>query len=874
MMLSLKHVTKHRSRSFFSSILTISNNPSSSTSSSSSSSSYTCLSSPSPCTPLESFSVTRNDIADSFKTWFRTRNHTKDPLLDRIYEILASGDDFAAPLSRLSLPLSESFVLKVLRYGGDHNGDVLSRLKFFDWAGRQPGFHHTRGTFIVIFRILSRAKLMPLVLDFLHAFRKRGFGHRVRFNDTLVVGYAIAGKPEVALNLFGEMRFKGLDLDSYSYHILLNALVEEKCFDAFDAILKQIRLRGYENRFTYVIVVKCLCRRGRLKQAEAYLKGLLGGGKELNGSEVGFLVGALCQSNRFDRAVKLVVELGNSAFVPLENAYGVWIRSLVRRGMLDEALEFYRQKKDSEGYVPDLARYNILICRLLSENRLLQVYDLLVDMYETGIPPDMVTMNAVLCFFCKVGMMDVALELYNSRSQFGLSPDHMAYKYLILTLCWDGNVNEAYSVLRSSVDQGYFPDRLTFSTLASALCRECKIEEMKELLHLALGQNFMPNASTYDKFISALSRAGRVGDVYLFHGELNSVIARVSYVRMIKGFVKLNRGDIAARLLIEMQGKGHKLTRPLCKAVICCLLDMDNPRANVFNLLEVLTHREPHCKIYNCFIDAAVLANKADLAREVIELMQRKGIKPNEDSKILMLKSCLKSGRISDALNLFNNLQCQALVSRKLYNTLIVGLCKANMADIAHEFLFKMIKAGSTPSIECYEELVQQLCSSKRYHEAINIVNVHERMGRRVTSFLGNVLLFHSLVSPKVYDTCVRFIGVKEGTFSGISMLSLIIGVFSGRLRVNYSIEDLEELIGKCFSLDIYTYNLLLRKVSKSDMDQACELFDRMCKRGYEPNWWTYDIMVHGFSKQGRKDEAKRWVKEMCRKGLYPAESD
>lgn len=719
---------------------------------------------------------------------------------------------------------------------------------------------------------------MPLVLDFLHAFRKRVFEHAVRFHDTLVIGYAIAGKPDLALQVLGKMRFQGLDLDGFAYHVLLNALAEENYLNAFDGIVNQIRIRGYENSVTNAIVVKCLCKQGRLDEADDYVNALLGSGKELQGSEVSLLIGALCKSNKFTRAFELIKKFGDSGLVRLEYAYSVCVKGLVRGGRLDEALEFFLQKKDSEGYVPDTARYNTLICRLLRDNRLHEVYDLLMDMNKSCIPPDIVTMNAVMCFFCKVGMVDVALDLYNSRSEFGLSPNQMAHKYLILTLCWDGSVKEAYSVLKNSLGlgRGFFPDEQTFATLANALCRECKIDEMKELICLALGRNITPSPSTYEKFTLAMCRAGRVEDGYLMHGELDSVTATVSYRRMIIGLIKSKRGDIAARLLVEMKEKGHELTRPLCRVVIRCLFEMDNPRIRVFNLLDMLTHGKPHIPIFNCFIDGAGHAKKAELAKEVFDLMRRNNIKPNLSSKVLMLNSYLKSGRFTDAWNFFRSLRCdQGMISRRLYNSMIVGLSKSNKPDMALQFLFEMLNAGLNPSIDSYEVLMQKLCSLKRYHEAINLVNVYMRMGRRLTSFLGNILLYHSLTTPKVYNTCVRSRGAEEGECSGISILIFIIGAFSGRLRVNHSIKDLEELIAICFPPDIYTYNLLLTKATDFDMGQACELFHRIHQKGkgYEPNGWTYDIMVVGFLNHGRKDDAKHWIGEMNRKGFHPKEN-
>lgn len=690
------------------------------------------------------------------------------------------------------------------------------------------------------------------------------------------MGYAVAGKPEVALQLFGKMRFQGLDLDPFGYHVLLNALVEENCVDAFENILKQIQMRGFENEVTHSIMVKSYWNQNRLDEAEAFLRGLVSQGRESNGHAVSVLVDALCKKNMFQEAGKLVDEFQKSGTVPMEQAYGVWIRDLAHAGRLSDALEFLRSKKSLEGYVPEVFRYNVLICRLLRDNRLEELYDLLIDMKEDQICADKVTMNAALSFFCKAGMVDVALELYNSRSEFALSPNSMAYNYLINTLCGNGGIDEAYRVLKDSIDRGYFPGRRTFSILSDALCREGKLDKMKELVLVALERNFMPSTSIYDKFISALCRARRLEDGYLIHGELNrinTVTKKNTYFNLIHGFNKSNRGDIAARLLIEMQEKGHSPTRPLFRAVIRCLLDMENPEQQFLKLLQMqLSRHEPNCQIYNFFIDGAGHVKKPDLARRVFEMMKRSGIEPTLSTDILMLQSYLRSEKIADALNFFSDLRQRRKIARKLYNCMIVGLCKVNKADIALDFMREMRNAGMVPSTICYEYLIELLCSNGKYDMVVNLIDELEKVGRHITSFTGNVLLLHSLKTRELYDTWVRLRELQDDKSSGTSMLGLLIGAFSGCVRVSQNIEDLEQAIEKCFSLDVYTYNMLLRRFSMTDMDLACELFNRMCQKGYEPNAWTYDILVHGFFKHGRKAEAKRWIEEMFRRGFHPTE--
>ncbi|KAK6234664.1 hypothetical protein SCA6_010001 [Theobroma cacao] len=152
--------------------------------------SYSCLiHSPSP-SPNNSSSAhppnpSAKDVVASFKDWLKARNNTA--LLDRIFTILNSHgqvamNDASSRLSHLNLRLSEPFVLQVLSYGhSSSQGDVLSCLKFFDWAGRQPGFHHTRATFHPIFKILSKAKLKSVTLEqFLQDYMAHRYIHKVR----------------------------------------------------------------------------------------------------------------------------------------------------------------------------------------------------------------------------------------------------------------------------------------------------------------------------------------------------------------------------------------------------------------------------------------------------------------------------------------------------------------------------------------------------------------------------------------------------------------------------------------------------------------------------------------------------------------------
>ncbi|KAL8154378.1 hypothetical protein V2J09_012138 [Rumex salicifolius] len=803
------------------------------------------------------------------KAWFLT---AKNPLLDRIFEILSSRDeedvssvrsaDFA--LAKLNLRLSELFVLEVLRYGTD----VLACLKFFDWAGRQRGFQHSRATFHAIFKILSRAKLMPLMLDFLGTFKAHHNVYKARYYDTLVIGYAVAGKPELALELLGRMRFQGLDLDSLPYNVLLNSLVENGFFDIADVVLNQMKIRGHNNDVTDTIVMKSFCKQNQFDKAEEYLRQMISNQPVVNDYIVEVLVDSLCRKNRFEDAERLVNELRGSGCVSMNRAYDVWLKGLVRAGKSEIALGFLQEIKAVEGYTPEVFRYNMLIFQLLKENRLKEVFDLLTDMREDQVVPDKATMNAVMCFFCKAGMVDVALELYNLRFEFGLTPSSMVYNYLVNSLCGYGNIDEAFHILKSAVEQGQFHSKKTFWILADGLCREGKFDKMMDLLVLALEHNFKPNDFLYNKMISALCRDNRVEEGYLLHAELNrlkGVTNDKTYRQMISGFNVKKRGDIAARLLVEMQEKGHEPKRGLVRAVVQSLFSLVNAEWRFFQLLEMqlqMARKERNCYTYNLFIDAAGHMGRPDLARKVFEIMRANGVDPNLDSDILMLQSYLKSESISDAECFFRLVSKRRELKRKLYHTMIVGLCKARRAEHALSIMREANEIGLIPSLNCYEELMYLHCGERQYDKAVQLFNEMEKAGRFLSSYIGNMFLMHSLRSRDLYDAWIHWRDVSRETPSS-AMLGELIATFSSAYSSGCQARHLEEAIQECFPLDVFTYNLLLRRLCVDRINEAIELFFKMCRKGYEPNRWTYEALVRGLVLNGRRSEAMKLLDDM-----------
>lgn len=798
--------------------------------------------------PIVAGDVLVHGLKDWFKRDVQPQSHQ---LIDRIFDILrapsSEGDDraFYLHLSGLRLRLTEKFVLDVLHHT---RNDILSCLKFFDWAARQPGFHHTRATFHAIFKILRSAKLVTLMIDFLdRSVGFEGYRHSLRLCDALVIGYAVAGRTDIALQHFGHLRFRGLDLDYFGYHVLLNALVEEKCFDTVDVIFDQISARGFLCAVTHSILVKKLCKQGQLDKAEAYLRSLLPNDPAACGAGLGILVDALCSKEKFQEATKLLDDIKVVGTVPMEHAYSIWIRALIKAGFLNNTADFLQKMSPLEGCQLEVLRYNSLIFHLLKENNVGSVYDILTEMMVRGVSPNKKTMNAALCFLCKAGFVDEALELYRSRSEIGFAPTAMSYNYLIHTLCADGSVQQAYDVLKGAMDRGHFLGTKTFVILTNALCWKGKADMAKELVIVAAERDLLPKRLGGCKIISALCDVEKVEDALLINELFNrSGVATTfkMFVSLIYGSITSKRGDIAAKLIIKMQEKGYTPTRSLYRNVIQCVCAMESGDKNFFTTLLKfqLSLWEHKVKAYNLFVEGAGFAGKPKLARLVYDMMDGDGITPTLDSNILMLQSYLKNEKIADALHFFHDLREKGETKRILYNVMIIGLCRANRLDDAMQFWEEMKGEGRKPSIDCYEVIIQKLCNEEKFEEAVGLVNEFRKSGRRITSFIGNVLLYNATKSKGVYEAWTRMRDVEE-KIPEMRALGELIGVFSGRIDMAGELKRLDEVIEKCYPLDMYTYNMLLKRVVMDQAEDVFELVERIVRRGYEPNEWTQRIL-------------------------------
>lgn len=358
-----------------------------------------------------------------------------------------------------------------------------------------------------------------------------------------------------------------------------------------------------------------------------------------------------------------------------------------------------------------------------------------------------------------------------------------------------------------------------------------------------------------------------------------------TYTSMIRAFTLLDRVDALPRLVIEMQEMGHVPSRHMYRIVIVSLCKAER-YGDVLGLLSQQLQRrdldERTC--YHYFIDGAAHAEKPDMAREIYNRMVSAGVEPNWESEMLLLQGYLKSNKISDTLNFFEFLRERKELTSKIYNVMIAGLCQAGRPDQAVYFWKEAREKKIIPSLQSYEELALALGSVKDYNTLVKLLDDFRETGRPVSAFLCNVVLMHTLKSrdllrvwfksreeSKEKDSGAEMNELPNNQSAGRLLLGQLIAAFSGGIRTRENLDKVVQEFERYFPVDLYTYNMLLKAFGMGGrMDLARELFNRMYEKGYQPNRWSFDIMVFGFCKEGDKYEAERWMEAMSRNGFLP----
>lgn len=421
-------------------------------------------------------------------------------------------------LKKLTLAgkLDASTVESVLRRSpASTAGDRSTLLRFFVWAGLQPGYRHSAAAYSAACDALQLSRHQETVNLLLDAYRSAAVPVSVRTFRVLLGLCQQAGSGEQALQVLRRMGEFGCRPDTSSFNAVIRLLLGGKKemktkIELLEELLEEMAVAGVQpDMVTCVSMIKALCGVGRLDEARGFVQrmksrgclpnvvvytALLDGAcnsgdlpaamellEEMESGAAGescepnvvtytCLMKCLCEMGRPEEAVGLLDRMGKHGAAANRAAVATLLGGLCRRGTAAAAAEAFAvaERVVREGAVSGEEAYSSLLLCLLREGKVAAAEELAEKMLESGVNPDGAARNLLLREICAARRLLDGLRWVNAMWAKGLTLDADVYSSLLDMAFGEGRLREAVGMVNGMVQRG-IPLRAGSPACAEAL---------------------------------------------------------------------------------------------------------------------------------------------------------------------------------------------------------------------------------------------------------------------------------------------------------------------------------------------------------------------------------------------------------------------
>nr|XP_043630518.1 pentatricopeptide repeat-containing protein At1g63130, mitochondrial-like [Erigeron canadensis] len=389
------------------------------------------------------------------------------------------------------------------------------------------------------------------------------------------------------------------------------------------------------------------------------------------------MIEGLCKiGNHFTAIAVLRLRIGRGVGSYNLVTYNAIIDGLCEDMMIDDAFRIFEELKFHEGTRPNVFTYNSLLYALSMSGRWNEVCRILKEMHDEKITIHSTTFNILIKALCKQGKMKEAeiVEFMKVHILWLGDRDIKAYTSLIEGYCLKGELNRAMSTLESMWRAKVKPTLRIYNIL---LDRFTSLDD----------KNFW----SYKRDLDSIY--GRIG----FKIDENSVTRYIWH--------RERMGKPSDEMKVRMQN--HKYS-----VYILCLMDhCDKYEVDAaLDLFYFMDGKEVNSKIdvYNILIDCTSICGRFDISRSLFRELFVKGLEPNLDTYVLMIRGFCERGLLKDAKKLHLQLENSGLQPKSIING----------ADIIQEYIeTKPIDDTTKLFIE-----TKRRGYSKRVHECFKFV--------------------------------------------------------------------------------------------------------------------------------------------------------
>ncbi|KAK6115383.1 hypothetical protein DH2020_007652 [Rehmannia glutinosa] len=545
---------------------------------------------------------------------------------------------------------------------------------------KQKGYKHDFACYNAFAYFLNRANHFRAADQVPSLMHMQGKPPSEKQFEVLIRMHADANRGLRIHYVYEKMKKFGVKPRVFLYNRIMDALVKTNHLDLAMSVYDDFKEDGLvEENVTYMILIKGLCKAGRMDEEEPVQARCVC--IYSNGEGVGFrgnldgcltvweemqkdcvepdvmaystLVMAFCKGNRVGKGYELFKEMKEKHYLIDRGIYGSLIEAYVVDGRVGSACGLLRDLMDS-GYRADLAIYNFLIKGLCTEKLVDRAYKLFQVTIWEDLKPDFDTVNPILVCYAESKRMKEFCKLLEQMQKFGFSVSDDLLKFFSGMLEKNNGVVMALEVFECLKTQNYLTVPI-YNELMEAFLKNDEEKKALALFHELIDFDLVPDSSTYCNAILCYVKIGDVQEACTCYNkikEMSSVPSVAAYYSLVKGLSEIGAADAAMMLVRD------------------CLAHVASGPMEFKHTLTIIHV----CKL-----------NDARKVVEVLNEMVDQGCRPSSITYSAIIYGMCKHGTIEEARNVFSIMResnCLSEADVIVYDEMLIDHMKKTTADL------------------------------------------------------------------------------------------------------------------------------------------------------------------------------------------------
>ncbi|CAK9146896.1 unnamed protein product [Ilex paraguariensis] len=303
--------------------------------------------------------------------------------------------------------------------------------------------------------------------------------------------------------------------------VSLNSLLSVLCkkqegFEIVPQILTKSQLMNIRiEESSFFILIRALCRTGKVNYAIELLNAIISEGFSLDGKFCSLILSAMCEQKDSVgvQIMGFLEEMRKFGYCPNRVDWCNVIRHLAKKGAGMDALDVLNQMK-LDGIKPDIVCYTMVLDGLFLEGQSAKAEQLFDEMLVLGLVPDIYTYNVYINGLCKQNKMEDGIKMLAWMEELGCKSDLITYNTLLAALCQSGKLRRARDVVRDMGLKGMQLNSRTYEIMIRGVISKGEIDEACGLLEEMMGKGSIPQSSTFDEIICRLCQRGLVSRAF------------------------------------------------------------------------------------------------------------------------------------------------------------------------------------------------------------------------------------------------------------------------------------------------------------------------------------------------------------------------